>query len=659
MSGVTSRSWRAEARCQKIRDLPRGLDAIHDFGIGFVKRRISLKRKLMKRAKAVVKLDHEFTSMSEAELKAEIKTLKETFMLGREDDKCVHRAFAAVREVCWRLLKMKPYQVQVAGGLAIEGGHIAEMSTGEGKTLTATMPGVLAGWRGKGCHIMTTNSYLAGRDAEEMRPIYEYCSLTVESMKDDMQSGERKAAYMADITYCTNKDVAADFLRDQLALGHGNSGMAELLKGIAGINQKSNETVLRGLECAIVDEADSVLIDDGVTPLLISGESRSAEKEKMYLDAKEMASQFIEGEHYSVSERYREITLQPVGYKLLVKLRKKLGGIWTGDVRSRELINQALTVRHFFIKDKQYIIDDDKIVIVDEATGRLMPDRFWRSGTHQAVEAKEGVKINPDKETFARISFQKFFRFYRKLSGMTGTGKEAVREIWYYYHLNVVPIPTNRKCIRRQSRDRIYLSKESKWRAVVKDIEKVSITERPILIGTGSIKDSQIISDMLTEKQIEHQVLNAIFHAEEAEIVATAGQKGSIMVATNMAGRGTDIKLSDESKELGGLHVIATERFESYRIDRQLYGRSSRQGDPGSAVAIISVDDKLIRSQFALARYPLKIISAPFSFRGRSFIPGISLLYFLAQKRSVLQGRLQRKGVMKSDDWLETTLGFA
>lgn len=658
MNVSNSKSWRAEASLQKIRDLPQGLDVAHDYCIGQLKQHSCRKITLMQRARSILKLDAIYSSKSESELKADITYFKEIFSLGRESKQDVNKAFALVREVCWRVMKMKPYKVQLAGGLAIECAYIAEMSTGEGKTLTATLPGVLAGWRGRGCHIMTTNTYLAERDAEEMRPVYEYCGLSVASLKDEMLPSERKVAYLADITYCTNKDVAADFLRDQLTLGHGSSGVAELLNRIAG-KKDSAEIVLRGLECAIVDEADSVLIDDGVTPLLISGESKSAEKEKMYTDAKELAAQFLENEHYTVSERYREITLERKGIKLLEKLRKDLGGVWCGDVRSRELLNQALNVRHFFILDKQYIIDDDKVVIVDEATGRLMPDRFWRSGIHQAVEAKEGVKINPDKETFARISFQKFFRLYRKLSGMTGTGKETMREFWYYYHLNVVSIPTNKKCIRRQYHPQVYVTEDEKWSGVVKNILKVHASGRPILVGTGSIKDSQIISNLLEEHGVPYQVLNAIFHAEEAEIVATAGQVNSIIVATNMAGRGTDIKLSDEAKKLGGLHVLATERFESYRIDRQLYGRSSRQGDPGSAIAMVSLDDKLIRTQAMLFRIPSKFLLRPFSFKGKTYIPFITLLYYLAQKRSVYYGRRQRKSVMKSDDWLETTLGFA
>ena len=655
-----SKSWRAEANLRKVRELPSGLDACYDAMGGFFLRRIPKKLMLMRRAKAVLKLDSLFCDLSDEELALQINKYKEIFMTGRETYQSLNQAFALVREVCWRVKKMKPYQVQVAGGLAIELGCIAEMSTGEGKTLTATMPGVIAGWRGKGCHIMTTNSYLAQRDAEEMGPVYEYCGLTVGHLEDTMQPQERKAAYLADITYCTNKDVAADFLRDQMSLGHGNNGTSELLKKISGISSsKAAETVLRGLECAIVDEADSVLIDDGVTPLLISGENPDKEEQsKIYMQAYEMTKLFHEKQHYNVDMRYKEILLTSQGEKLLLSQSKQLGGIWRGEVRSLELLVQALTVKHFFIRDKQYIIDDEKVVIVDEATGRLMPDRFWRSGIHQAVEAKEQVEINADKDTFARISFQKFFRLYKKLSGMTGTGKEAVREFWYYYHLSVVPIPTNRKCLRKQGVDRVFISENAKWKAVIREIKKVYEKKRPILIGTASIKDSHIISELLKREGIDHLVLNAIHHAKEAEIVAEAGALGKVTVATNMAGRGTDIKIPDNAKNAGGLHVIATERFESFRIDRQLYGRSSRQGDPGSAVAIVSLDDQLIKQYGGLFRLFLKFSMVFFSIRGRILFPGIRFILWNSQRKSVKSGRKMRKGVMKSDNWLEQTLGF-
>ena len=661
MSYIESKIWAAHSEKISLDDLPTGLDYFYDATCGFIAKLMPRKRKFLSQAKKVLALEAKYSELSEEDLKVEIYKLKEVFLLQKDNKKITIEAFAVIREVCFRTLQMKPYKVQVAGGLAINAGFVAEMATGEGKTLTATMPGVVAGWRGKGCHIMSSNSYLAARDAEEMRPVYEYCGLSVDSLKDDTSDpADRKTAYSADITYCTNGDVAADFLRDQLALGHGNSPIDELLKKVAGIDSfKPAETVLRGLEYAIIDETDSVMIDDGVTPLLISGEGNSEGKAQMYLEAKQMAELFHEGEEYFINEKFKEVVLLPKGLEVLNRERKKLGIIWKGQVRSKELINQALNVRHFFIKDKQYIIDEEKVVIVDEATGRLMPDRFWRSGTHQAVEAKENVEINPDKETFARISFQKFFRLYKKASGMTGTASEAVSEFWRYYHLLVVQIPTNKKCLRIQKWDKIYLNEEQKWNSIMNEIQKIHKTNRPILVGTGNIKDSEFLSEKLKILGLKHTVLNAIYHKQEADIVKDAGIEGSIVIATNMAGRGTDIKLTQKSKDLGGLHVIATDKFESSRIDRQLYGRSSRQGDPGSAVAIISLEDLLVRKYLGPVRFAIKCISAPFSFRGRVILPHFLFIFKIVQFLSVLQGRKQRKSVSKSDTWLKESLGFA
>lgn len=656
---LACKTWRAEAHSQQLREFPRGLDWIYDGVLGWTKQFLPKKMFLLSRAKKILELSDDVEKMSNSELKKEANSLKEIFLLGRENYQIVNRGVAVIREVCYRQLKMRPYLVQVAGGLAIELGHIAEMATGEGKTLTATIPGVLAGWRGKGCHIMTSNSYLATRDAELMRPVYEFCEVSVSSISETMKPEERQEAYLADITYCTNNDVAADLLRDELALGPNATHSSELLKELSGLKGSSKKTVLRGLDCAIIDEADSVMIDDGVTPLLISGESGTSAHQSIYIKAKELADNFIENVHYKVEYRFREIILLEAGIELLGQARKNLGGIWEGNVRSKELLNQALTVRHFFLKDKQYIIDDGKVVIVDEATGRLMPDRFWRAGIHQSVEAKEGVEINADKETYARISFQKFFNLYRKLSGMTGTAKESRLELWQYYHLQVIPIPRNKKCIRKQHRNQIFRTQEEKLQGVLQEVQELHETGRPILVGTGSIKDSQRLSEILTEHNLDHQVLNAIFHEQEASIIERAGEYGKITISTNMAGRGTDIKLTEKARKKGGLHVMAIERFESGRIDRQLYGRSARQGDAGSAIAMLSFEDSLIISQAGLIGTVIKFLLTPFSYNGRINLPGLRILFELCQWRAMRQGRRQRKSVMDADHHYSQSMGFA
>ncbi|MCJ8329860.1 MAG: hypothetical protein HRT89_09825 [Lentisphaeria bacterium] len=660
LSLYPGKAWRAFSAIPEAEQLPEGLDAYWDKAAGFIKHIKPRKRLFIRRAKQIMILAPVYLDLSDDELKIKAAEMREIFLLGRETNDDIHHAFALIREISGRCMGMKHYMVQLAGGLAIESGCIAEMSTGEGKTLTATLPAVLAGWRGQGCHLMTSNSYLATRDAEEMEPIYSFCGLTVAALGEDTQDdADRRQAYLADITYCTNQDAAADFLRDQLSSSGLQLGAHSLLQKITGIsegNQEPSVPVQRGLACAIIDEADSVLVEDSITPLLISGESPNPEQILVYQQSAEVLDRFVEGDDYNVDWRFKDIKLTNSGYEKLNAIQKEFGGIWSGQVRSREFINQALQARHFFLKDKQYIIDEEKVVIVDESTGRLMPDRFWQSGMHQAVEAKEKTEITPPKDTFARISFQKFFRFYDRLSGMTGTAMESKKEFWQIYRSPSVVIPTNEKCIRKSRRNQIYKTAESKWDAVVNEIVAVHSTGRPILIGTGSIKDSELLSERLIELDYEHQVLNASKHREEAEIVAVAGHVDKITVSTNMAGRGTDIKLSEKARELGGLHVIATERMHSKSIDRQLYGRSSRQGDPGTAIAYVALDDELAKRYSKFLVVTLKFVFPPFFKRIHN--PLYHLIFWICQKNAMRIARMQRTQVLKSDNWLEDSLGF-
>jgi preprotein translocase subunit SecA len=415
--------------------------------------------------------------------------------------------------------------------------------------------------------------------------------------------------------------------------------------------------VMRGVHYAIIDEADSVLIDEAVTPLIISGDAPNQEQVEAFTQAADMASQFSPGADYRVNQRYREVDLTPAGKKKLAPLAEAIGGIWTGKRRREELIVQALTARELFQLDKQYIIDEGKVVIVDEFTGRLMPDRTWRDGLHQAIEAKEAIEVNPPKDTYARVSFQRFFRLYKKLSGMTGTAAEAWREFWQIYHLPVVVIPTNRPCIRTYQPDRIYATADGKWKAAVEEIRRVHKTGQPVLVGTRSVQSSEHLSRLLTAAELEHSVLNAVRHAEEAQIVTGAGQPGKITVATNMAGRGTDIKLGRGMADLGGLHVVATERHESGRIDRQLYGRSARQGDPGSAVAVVCLEDELVK------RYSPHLTGTLTKRYGDSDREVSSRLtrklFNVSQRKAERLALRQRKGVLRTDDWLDEYLGFA
>jgi preprotein translocase subunit SecA len=639
-------------------ELPKGLDAVWDAASGIVGKLTPRRHRFLAMAKKVLEHDKHYADMADARLQEEAGRFREVFLRGRETREVLFRAFAMVREVAFRRLGEKHYAVQVAGALALDAGCIAEMATGEGKTLTATLPATIAGWRGRGCHVITVNDYLAKRDAEWMAKIYNFCGLSVAHIEQKMPPPQRREAYRADITYCTNKEVTADFLRDRLALGSLRGlPMALLTKIAQGQGSGTDRLVMRGLQYAIIDEADSVLIDEAVTPLIISGDAPNAEQVEAFVQAAEIVGHLNEGADYRINRRYREIDLTAAGKRKIAELGDQYGGIWAGKRRREELVTQALTAREMFLLDKQYIIDDGKVVIVDEFTGRLMPDRTWRDGLHQAIEAKESLEVNPPKDTYARISFQRFFRLYRKLSGMTGTAAEAWREFWQIYHLPVVVIPTNRPCIRKHLPDRIYATQEGRWQAIVSEIQRVHKTGRPILVGTRSVRASEHLSRLLVAEGLEHEVLNAVRHAEEAEIVAGAGQPERITVATNMAGRGTDIKLGRGMADLGGLHVLATERHESGRIDRQLYGRSARQGDPGTAAAMVCLEDELVRRYLPHWTATLekrygktdREISSRFTRR----------LFEISQKRAVKLALRQRKGVLRTDDWLDEYLGFA
>ncbi|MBW2623243.1 MAG: prepilin peptidase, partial [Deltaproteobacteria bacterium] len=448
------------------------------------------------------------------------------------------------------------------------------------------------------------------------------------------------------------------FLRDRLILGAFHHLSRRLLRQILQPELRELEgVVLKGLDTVIVDEADSVLIYEAVTPLIIS----QAQENKPLVEASMLAHGIVASLEpeidYTVDKKYREISLTKEGFDKIEDQSQRLPGIWQGPARREELIRQSLTAREFYKLDKQYVIQDDKVTIVDEFTGRLMPNRTWRHGLHQAVEAKEGLKVNDPSETLARLSFQRFFRFFRKLSGMTGTAKEAAAELWHIYKLPVITIPTNRPCIRKMLPDSIFASDTEKWQAVVEEIDKWHQTGRPLLVGTRSVTASEKLAAMLFEKGVEFNLLNAVRHQEEAQVVAAAGELNRITIATNMAGRGTDIKLGRGVAEMGGLHVIATERHESGRIDRQLFGRCARQGDPGSAQAFMCVDDELIQ-RFVPA--PMRNRLAPILNRRA---PGAKLLaeaaLSQAQRAAQRLAFRQRKNVLKMDTWLEEALSFS
>ena len=521
---VPSSVWRMLSADTHGEKLTRGLDAAWDMGIGIV-RRLTLRRShFLKRAAAICAMDAQFSKLTDDGLREIVAVVSRAFRLGRARLVDEDRAYALIREVAYRQVGMKPHKVQVAAALAMDAGCIAELATGEGKTLVATMPATIAGWRARGCHVITVNDYLARRDVGIMKPIYDFCGLKAAYIVEESDCDERRRAYAADITYCTNKTVAADFLRDRLSMGEFRDLSSSIVRSITHGSKGVDQLVMRGLEVALIDEADSVLIDEAATPLIIAEETQSAEQTENCMRAASIAERLEANRDFVVDHRYREVMVTDVGCERIAELSREWTGVWYSSRRAEELVRQAVTARELFIRDQQYFVENGKVVIIDESTGRAMPDRSWRSGMHQAVEAKEKLEITPDRETMARISFQRFFRLYRRLCGMTGTAHEARGELWHIYHLPTVRIPTHRPVRRVIHRDRIFASADDKWRAVVDEVKRTHVMERPILIGTRSVEASEHLSRLLGEAGCEHRVINAVRHGEEADIVAQAGE---------------------------------------------------------------------------------------------------------------------------------------
>ena len=531
-------------------------------------------RRFDKIADKILELDDEYSKLSDDELKKKTEEFKNRLANGEDFDDILVEAFATAREACYRVIKEKPYKVQLIGGLALHYGNIAEMKTGEGKTLTSVMPAYLNALGGQGVHIVTVNEYLAERDSKWMGQIHEFLGLSVGLNLRDLSPSEKRAEYDKDILYSTNNEIGFDYLRDNMAI------------------RKEDRVQQRGLNYAIVDEVDSILIDEARTPLIISG--GFLENKNLYIDADRFAKSLNYDTDIVYDAKLKRSNLSEEGMKKAEKYFK-VDNLY--DVNNSTLvhfINQALHANYSQKNDVDYVVKDGKIVIVDQFTGRLMPGRAFSDGLHQAIEAKEGVEIQQETKTLATITFQNLFRMYNKLSGMTGTAKTEEEEFREIYNMYVIAIPTNKPVIREDMADLIYASKKSKFKAIVDEIAERHEKGQPVLVGTIAIETSEEISDLLKKRGIPHEVLNAKNHAREAEIIAKAGEKGSVTIATNMAGRGTDIKLGEGVKELGGLCVIGTERHESRRIDNQLRGRSGRQGDPGFTQFYIAMDDELM-----------------------------------------------------------------
>lgn len=525
-------------------------------------------------AEKIESYDNEMKALSDEELRAKTFEFKDRITKGESLDHILPEAFAVVREASSRVLGIKHYKEQLIGGVVLHQGRISEMKTGEGKTLVATLPAYLNALTGKGVHVVTVNDYLANRDREWMGQIYEFLGLTTGVILHDLNNDERRAAYNADITYGTNNEFGFDYLRDNMVI-------------------YKEEMVQRELNFAIVDEVDSILIDEARTPLIISGAGEKSTD--FYKIADFFVKRLFKEKHFTIDEKASAVMLTDEGIK---EAELAFGVENYADAENMELqhyITQALKANYSMKKDKDYMVKDGEVIIVDEFTGRLMEGRRYSDGLHQAIEAKESVKVERESKTLATITFQNYFRMYDKLSGMTGTAQTEEIEFREIYGLDVVVVPTHKPVMRTDYPDVVYKSSKGKYNAIVEDIVETHKNGQPILVGTTSIEKSEMISSLLKRKGVPHQVLNAKYHEKEAEIVSHAGEFGMVTIATNMAGRGTDIKLGEGVVEVGGLKIIGTERHESRRIDNQLRGRSGRQGDPGSSRFYISLEDDLMR----------------------------------------------------------------
>ena len=607
--------------------------------------------------RAVARFDAQFAALDANGLRERARELKLKLRKHGLQDALVAEAFALVREAAGQLLGMRHFDVQLKGGWIMLNGMIAEMSTGEGKTLTATLPASTAALAGIPVHVITVNDYLVERDCEIMRPVYEALGLSVAAATLEMDQKARQAAYLADVVYVTNKTLVFDYLRDRILLATGSSSLHLRLEKLYGPESRSRRLLLRGLHYAIVDEADSVLIDEARTPLIISQEVASEDEAVVADQALGLAKQLEIGDDFVIVKADRRIALTERGHDRVVGLCKVLGGVWAGALRREELVVQALTALHLFERDDHYLVRDGKIQVIDEHTGRVMADRSWSQGLHQLIEAKEGCEITPRKESLARISYQRFFRRYLHLSGMTGTGAEVAGELGSVYGLAVARVPTHRPSRRTYSPDRILATEAYKWEAIAERVAELHAKGVPVLLGTRSVASSEVASRLLTERGLEHSMLSAKQDEAEANIVAEAGAPGRITIATNMAGRGTDIKLAPGVEALGGLHVILSERHESGRIDRQLVGRCARQGDAGHAEAILSMEDPLLG---AYRGGPLEWLAHRVAALGGPVGEAAMQAWIrFAQLRTERTHSRVRKALLKSDKQLGDILSFS
>lgn len=641
---------------------PSGLTDFEQSVAGFFN---SLKKRFLQKehslkyiSRRVEQFQKPLNSLSDDELTEAIDRLRSQLHTRGLRKTLILQSFAIVREASTRVLGKSHYDVQLYGGWLMINGRLAEMETGEGKTLTMTLPACTAALAGTPVHVITANDYLAARDCEIMLPLYERLGLTAAAVTDGMEANEKLQRYQADIVHTTNKLVAFDYLRDRIEMGQDTGPLRSQFRHIERQQfDTKNPLLLRGLCFALVDEADSVLIDEANTPLIITRPIPNDESPDTYGDALYLASVLFVNQDYTIDEKQRRIELTEEGEEKLQELTQNLPMQWLNKRKRELLVTQAITANHFFKKDQHYVVQDDKVQIIDQSTGRLMPDRSWEQGLHQLIEAKEGCVISERREPLARISYQRFFSRYIKLGGTSGTISEVGDELRHVYGLDVIKVPTHRPSQRIMQTEKIYKNLDAKKQALLARITDLYQQRRPVLIGTSSVEESEQVSSWLDQVNIIHRVLNAKQDKQEADIIARAGQPGAITVATNMAGRGTDIALGKGVEASGGLHVIALSRNSSYRVDRQLFGRCARQGDPGSAEAILSLEDATIQKYYSKAM--LKLLSS-MTTKSRPLPGWISrAILRLPQKHNEKEQFQMRKQLLKEDKRLQRVLAFS
>lgn len=614
---------------------------------GFFKRKFFNYKNLEKEALEIHEKSLEFSSLNEEDLTLKLKEQKNKFLLKKDNEEVLKIAFALICELSFRVLEKRPYPVQIMGALSMYNGYIIEMSTGEGKTITASIAAIALCWKGEPCHLITSNDYLAKRDALLLQPLYEKAFVSVGYITNEMKNEERIENYKKDLVYATSNDILADYLRDKMKVDYEFDSEKELLYKL---QNKTIKRTLRNIHTVIIDEADSVLADEAITPLIISVQNKNQDLITATLEAKKIVEFLNSNIHYTKNDTYNTIQINEVGFDFIKKFKNNFPISWQVDYRLKYIIRQALVAKEFYHLNKQYVILDEKIVIVDEKTGRLMQSRSWSGGLHQAVEAKENLKLTDPTKTNIKMSFQRFFRHYKTICGMSGTLQNIQTELWQIYYLTIVKIPQRLTKKTLIYKDEILFSKEEKWKKVIEEVLKIHKTQRPILVGVRTILEADELEKKLIDLGLKCSVLHALNHEQEALLIKDAGSLNSITIATNMAGRGTDIIISKECDELGGLHVIVTERNESRRVDLQLFGRAGRQGQNGSVKTFLSIEDELLQKYMPNAIKPYLKNLAKSSF-GRKIIINLYILMQQIVEKSTSKRRIEN--LIKEYDFMK------